>query len=87
MKKKKDKLTYRDMVEILGSYRKELLIVRNEISGLHFLINSFLEMHGDVEKLTEFIKGTIEEKENSSTDREKEQAKGSRTSKTVSKSG
>tara|TARA_R100001244_G_scaffold61326_1_gene51436 strand:+ start:416 stop:679 length:264 start_codon:yes stop_codon:yes gene_type:complete len=87
MKKKKDKLTYKDMIEIIGSYRKELLIVRNEISGLHFLINSFLEMHGDVEKLTKFIKGTIEEKKNSSTDREKEQAKGSRTSKIVSKSG
>jgi|TARA_R100001530_G_scaffold135443_2_gene112651 hypothetical protein len=86
--KREKKLTYKEMVGILSGFRKELLIMRNEISSVHFLINSFLEMNDDVDSLTNFIEGKIEkEKDDTATDGEKEQTEGSRVTKTSSKSG
>ena len=58
--KKQKKLTYKEMLAVLGEFRKEVLIMRNEMSSIHFLINSLLEMNGDVERLTDFIEGKVE---------------------------
>ena len=85
--KKQKKLTYKEMLAVLGEFRKEVLIMRNEMSSIHFLINSLLEMNGDVEKLTDFIEGKVVKEKNKSAEGKKEQAEGSRAPKTSSKSG
>ena len=86
MKQKKTKLTYNDMLEVMTSIKQEMLIMKNEIFSVQFLINSLLEMNQDVDKLTDFIEGKIEkEKDDTTTDGKKKQAKGSRTTETSGK--
>tara|TARA_Y100000004_G_scaffold171439_1_gene207431 strand:- start:232 stop:495 length:264 start_codon:yes stop_codon:yes gene_type:complete len=84
MKKKSTKLTYKEMVILLGAYERDLKALQADIFGLKFLLNSYLDMNDDVEKLTEFVEGKIEKEKDASTKGKKEQAKGSRATKTSS---
>lgn len=84
MKKKNTKLTYREMVILLGAYERDLKALQADIFGLKFLLNSYLDMNDDVEKLTEFVEGKIEKEKDASTEGKKEQAEGSRATKTSS---
>jgi len=86
MKKNKTKLTYNDMLEVMTSIKQDIIVTKNEIFSIQFLINSLLEMNNDVDKLTDFIEGKIGKKEDdTAADGKKEQAKGSRTTKAISK--
>lgn len=86
MKKNKTKLTYNDMLEVMTSIKQDIIVTKNEIFSIQFLINSLLEMNNDVDKLTDFIEGKIGKKEDdTAADGKKEQAKGSRATKAVSK--
>ena len=86
MKKKKTKLTYNDMLEVMTSIKEDMMVTKNEIFSIQFLINSLLEMNNDVDKLTDFIGGKIGKKEDdTAADGKKKQAKGSGTTKTISK--
>lgn len=85
MKKKNTKLTYKEMVILLGAYERDLKALQADIFGLKFLLNSYLDMNDDVEKLTEFVEGKIEKEKDASTEGKKEQAEGSRATKTSSK--
>ena len=84
MKKKNTKLTYREMVILLGAYERDLKALYTEIHGIKFLLNSYLDMNKDVDKLTEFVEGKIEKEKDASTEGKKEQAEGSRATKTSS---
>lgn len=84
MKKKNTKLTYKEMVILLGAYERDLKALQADIFGLKFLLNSYLDMNDDVEKLTEFVEGKIEKEKDASTEGKKEQAEGSRATKTSS---
>lgn len=84
MKKKNTKLTYKEMVILLGAYERDLKALQADIFGLKFLLNSYLDMNDDVEKLTEFVEGKIEKEKDASTKGKKEQAEGSRATKTSS---
>ena len=85
MKQKKNKLTYKDMVKILSGFDRQIQTLYTELHGIKFLLNSYLDMNKDVDKLTEFVEGKIEEEKDASTKGKKKQAKGSRATKTSSK--
>ena len=67
MKQKKNKLTYKDMVKILSGFDRQIQTLYTEIHGIKFLLNSYLDMNKDVDKLTEFVEGKIEEEKDAST--------------------
>ena len=60
MKQKKNKYTYKDMVKILSGFDRQIQTLYTEIHGIKFLLNSYLDMNKDVDKLTEFVEGKIE---------------------------
>ena len=55
MKQKKNKYTYKDMVKILSGFDRQIQTLYTEIHGIKFLLNSYLDMNKDVDKLTEFV--------------------------------
>jgi regulator of replication initiation timing len=85
MKQKKTKLTYKDMIKILSGFDRQIQTLYTELHGIKFLLNSYLDMNKDVDKLTEFVEEKIGKEKDASAKREKKQAKGSRATKTSSK--
>lgn len=85
MKQKKTKLTYKDMVNILSGFDRQIQTLYTELHGIKFLLNSYLDMNKDVDKLTEFVEAKIGKEKDSPTEGKKKQTKGSRATKTSSK--
>jgi len=87
MKRKKDKLTYAELATMIVKTRQEFQALNNEVRSMFFLFNSLLDMDGKTEKLTKYVEEKVNAKEENDTaaDGKKEQAKGSGTTKTISK--
>tara|TARA_Y100001973_G_C5137422_1_gene301078 strand:+ start:86 stop:349 length:264 start_codon:yes stop_codon:yes gene_type:complete len=84
MKQKKNKLTYKDMLKILSGFDRQIQTLYTELHGVKFLLNSYLDMNKDVDKLTKFVEDKIGKEEDKSTKRKKEQTEGSRAAETSS---
>tara|TARA_R110001606_G_scaffold374660_2_gene532573 strand:+ start:469 stop:741 length:273 start_codon:yes stop_codon:yes gene_type:complete len=84
MKQKQTKLSYKDMIKILSGFDNQIQTLYTELHGIKFLLNSYLDMNNDVDKLTEFVEEKIGREEDTSTKRKKKQAKRSRAAKTSS---
>tara|TARA_R100001440_G_scaffold27626_5_gene45171 strand:- start:240 stop:503 length:264 start_codon:yes stop_codon:yes gene_type:complete len=84
MKQKKNKLTYKDMLKILSGFDRQIQTLYTELHGVKFLLNSYLDMNKDVDKLTKFVEDKIGKEEDASTKRKKEQTEGSRAAETSS---
>ncbi len=85
MKQKKTKLTYKDMVNILSGFDRQIQALYTELHGIKFLLNSYLDMNEDVDKLTEFVEAKIGKEKDAPTEGKKKQTKGSRATKISSK--
>lgn len=86
MKRKQKKLTYSELGKMIVITRQELKQVQTEIKSMFFLFNSLLDMDNKTEKLTKYVEEKVNvQEEDTPTEGQKEQAKGSRTSKTSSK--
>tara|TARA_R100001377_G_scaffold54224_2_gene31982 strand:+ start:441 stop:710 length:270 start_codon:yes stop_codon:yes gene_type:complete len=87
MKRKKTKLTYEQLATMIVKTRQEFQALNNEVRSMFFLFNSLLDMDGKTKKLTKYVEEKVNAKEedDTATDGKKEQAKGSRATKAVSK--
>jgi regulator of replication initiation timing len=73
------------MVNILSGFDRQIQALYTELHGIKFLLNSYLDMNEDVDKLTEFVEAKIGKEKDAPTEGKKKQTKGSRATKISSK--
>jgi len=70
--KKRKTISKHDIIRVLNQQENKLNYLLDAINGLHFNINSYVEMKGDNEKYKAFMEKKIEDRNNTSVQDNKE---------------
>ena len=70
--KKRKTISKHDIIRVLNQQEDKLNYLLDAINGLHFNINSYVEMKGDNEKYKAFMEKKIEDRSNTAVQDNKE---------------
>ena len=70
--KKRKTISKHDIIRVLNQQDNKLNYLLDAINGLHFNINSYVEMKGDNEKYKAFMEKKIEDRSNTAVQDNKE---------------
>ena len=70
--KKRKTISKHDIIRVLNQQENKLNYLLDAINGLHFNINSYVEMKGDNDKYKTFMEKKIEDRRNTAVQDNKE---------------